>query len=163
LFPVIMYNEVEGWVARRTDKAPPGRKLKTPYRNAEFMSSRDVVFPLDVVAKMNRRVLVLVEGPYDAIRLINYGIPALAMLGTRNYHPDNRIHMMNAGAETIILAMDSDDAGRSVRAEISLSLKEMFNVVHFNCPEGRDPGDMPLDHLEKLLYVAQKEHRKLTR
>jgi len=163
LFPVSMYDEIEGWVARRTDKAPPGKKLKTPYRNATHMSSADTLFPLDTVIGMNRKVLVLVEGPYDAIRLINYNIPALALLGTQNYHQDNRIHMMNAGAETIILAVDSDQGGDSVRLDIALSLREMFNVIHFECPPEEDPGSMPKRYLHKLWEIARAEQLRIVK
>jgi len=161
LFPVPMYGEIEGWVARRTDKAPPGQKLDTPYRNATDMSSLDVLYPLDYVIKMKRRVVVLVEGPYDAIRLVNYGIPALSILGTGNYHDDNRIHMMNAGARGVILAMDSDEAGESARLEIAPSLREMFDVKHFVCPDGKDPGNMPKEYLHRLWEVVREQERKL--
>lgn len=153
LFPISMYGNIEGWVARRTDKAPPGQKLNTPYRNATDMSSAELLFPLDYVIKMKKRTVVLVEGPYDAIRLVNYGIPALAILGTGNYHPDNRIHILNTRAKTIILAMDSDDAGMLARVNIAPSLKEMFEVKHFFCPEEEgknDPGSMPTPYMDKL-------------
>jgi DNA primase len=156
LFPVSMYGEIEGWVARRTDKAPPGQKLDTPYRNAKHMSSAEALYPLDHVIGMKRRVVVLVEGPYDAIRLVNYGIPALSILGTGNYHPDNRMHILNAGARAVILAMDADEAGETARLDIAPSIREMFDLKHFVCPDGKDPGNMPKAYMDRLWRMVRE-------
>ncbi len=156
LIPAMMYDQVEGWVARRTDKAPPGEKLDMPYRNAPGMSSQDVLFPLDTVIEMQPETVVLVEGPMDAMRLINYNIPALAILGTRNYIPDNRVHILNTGAVKVVLAMDGDEAGDAVRLEIAPSIREMFELVHFICPPGKDPGNMDKEHLDLLWRMTRK-------
>lgn len=162
LMPIMMYGEVEGWVARRTDEAPPGQKLEMPYRNAPGMSSQDVLFPLDTVINMQPDTVVLVEGPMDAMRLVNYNIPALAILGTRNYISDNRSHILNTGATTVILAMDGDEAGEEARFDIAPSIREMFNLTHFICPEGKDPGNMPRSYLDKLWRMTRKTkaHRR---
>jgi len=156
LFPVMMYDEVKGWVARRLDEAPPGEKLLKPYRNAPNMSSKDVLFPLDAVIAMNRKVVVLVEGPYDALRLVNYNIPALAIMGTRNYDDSNRTHLINANAEAVVVAMDGDEGGEGVRYDIAASLMEMFPVKHFMCPEKKDPGNMPMPHLNRLYRLVKR-------
>ncbi len=156
LIPVSLYGEVEGWVARRTDSAPPGEKLDMPYRNAPGMSSQDVLFPLDAVIAMHPETVVLVEGPMDAMRLVNYNIPALAILGTRNYVPANRSHILNTGAMKVILAMDGDDAGDDVRYEIAPSIRETFDLEHFMCPDGRDPGNMPKAHMDRLWRMTRK-------
>jgi DNA primase len=156
LMPIRMKGILRGWVARRTDSAPPGEKLDMPYRNAPGMSSQDCLFPLDTVTAMQPDVVVLVEGPMDAMRLVNYNIPALAILGTRNYVADNRVHIQNTGATRVILAMDGDEAGDDVRWEISPSIREMFDLAHFVCPPGKDPGNMPRAYLDKLWRVTRK-------
>lgn len=156
LIPVTMYGEVEGWVARRTDKAAPGEKLDMPYRNAPGMSSQDVLFPLDAVIAMEPETVVLVEGPMDAMRLVNYNIPALAILGTRNYIPENRVHILNTGATKVVLAMDGDEAGDEVRYEVAPSIREMFDLEHFMCPDKKDPGNMPKAYLDRLWRMTRK-------
>lgn len=123
------------------------------------MSSAEALYPLDHVIGMKRRVVVLVEGPYDAVRLVNYGIPALSILGTGNYHPDNRMHILNTGAKAVILAMDSDEAGESARLDIAPSIREMFDLKHFVCPDGMDPGGMPKPYLDKLWEVVRETER----
>lgn len=145
LFPIKMYGEVRGWAARRLD----GKK-KTPWFNAPHMSAQDALFPLDLVRKMKKGTVALVEGPHDALRLVNYNIPALAILGCNNYSEDNRVHLLNAGVERVVITMDSDPAGEKARYNIAPSLREMFEVEHFLCPEGKDPGNMPKKELQRL-------------
>jgi len=157
LFPITMYDEVAGWVARRLGAAPPGESLVMPYRNAAHMSSQDCLFPLDYVISMKPECVVLVEGPMDAMRLVNYDIPALSILGTRNYSPGNRIHILNTGATKVILALDGDTAGDEARYEIAPSIREMFDLAHFVCPPGKDPGNMPKDFLDKLWGMTRKK------
>ncbi len=150
LFPISMYKKIKGWVARRLDKALPGEKLLMPYRNDTNMKSTEVLFPLDYVMSMEPDTIVLVEGPYDALRLVNYDIPALAIMGTNNYRPGNRVHLLNAGAERVIVAMDADKGGEGVRYDIARSMRSMFDVEHFMCPDGQDPGSMEKQHLDRL-------------
>lgn len=162
LFPVWMYGNVKGWVARRTDQAPEGEKLVMPYRNEPGMAAKKVIFPLDAVIAMKPHTVVLVEGPYDALRLINFGIPALSTLGTRNYHEDNRIDIMNTGAQRVIDAHDADQAGEEMRIEVGISLREVFDdVQHFICPKGEDPGSMPKEDLMRLWKIVHKKSDSL--
>lgn len=155
LFPVTIRGQVKGWVARRLDKAPPGQKLNKPYRNARHMSSKQMVFPYDPVVKMRRKTLVLVEGPFDALRLINYNIPAISILGTGNFHPSNLGYFINTCGGKIIIAMDNDPAGQKARYEITPHLQEMFDVEHFMCPEKDDPGGMPKAYLDELWRITR--------
>ena len=158
LWPVMMYGKLEGWVARRTDEAAPGEKLKVPYYNAPTMSSQDVLFPFDFTAKMKRKSVVLVEGPYDSLRLLHHRIPALSILGTKNYHTDNGMHLLNMGVETIIIAMDGDEAGDAARLNIAIEIKrdyQDFEVKHFHCPRKEDPGSMGMDYIEALKELTK--------
>jgi len=156
LLPIMMYEELHGWVARRLGKDPPGQKLTMPYRNAPNMSSQEVLYPFDYVVEMEPETVVLVEGPMDALRLVNYDIPALAIMGTRNYVPENRSHISNTGADKVIIAMDGDDAGDAARYDMAPSLREMFEVEHFLCPEKKDPGNMPKSLLDTLWRMTRK-------
>lgn len=149
-FPVYQYGELEGYVSRRLDKKKKGQPYKRKYLNAENMPSQKILFPLDAVERMNSDVVVLVEGPLDAVRLLNFDIPALAIMGTNNYHPDNRLDLLNIGADRVIIAMDSDPAGAKAREVIRPNLAEMFEVEDFYCPDAMDPGNMPRSYLKYL-------------
>jgi hypothetical protein len=154
-FPVRQYGELMGWVSRRLDKPIKDVPYKRKYLNAPSMKSSKILFPFDEIERWDTNVVVLVEGPLDAVRLINYDIPALAIMGTANYHPDNRIDLLNLGVERIFLAMDSDTAGKKARREIGPSLAEMFDVDDFFPPHKKDPGNMGLPYMNKLWRLTR--------
>jgi 5S rRNA maturation endonuclease (ribonuclease M5) len=154
-FPVRQYGELMGWVSRRLDKPIEGIPYKRKYMNAPDMKSSKILFPLDEIERWDTEVVVLVEGPLDAVRLINYNIPALAIMGTGNYDEDNRIDLLNIGIERVILAMDSDDAGKKARHVIGPSLSEMFEVSDFYCPHKKDPGNMGRSYMNRLWRLTR--------
>lgn len=155
MLPVKMYGKLEGWTARRLDDPNDEERGETPYKNAPNMSSRDLLYPLDVTAQMRRRTVVMVEGPYDALRLLNYNIPTVAILGTKNYLPENKIHLLNIGVQRVIVAMDEDRGGEEARLDIAMDLRTYFDVEHFRAPEDKDPGNMPFLYLERLAAMAR--------
>jgi DNA primase len=155
LIPVYMYQRLKGWVSRRLDRPKDGVPYKMKYRNAPYMEAKDLLFPYDVVEEMGKSSVVLVEGPYDAVRLINCDIPALAILGTNNWKAESRIDLINLGVERVIVAMDNDTSGRKARAEIIPDLEDDFDVEGFFPPstEGKnDPGAMPYHPCVKKLW-----------
>jgi 5S rRNA maturation endonuclease (ribonuclease M5) len=150
LLPIRWQSELRGWVARRLDD---GKEMK--YRNAPGMKAQDILYPYDLVYKylqpeLANHTAVLVEGGVDSLRLVYNHIPALAILGTRNYDPINRSWLLNLGVERVIIATDSDSAGKKARYEIEPSLEEWFEVEHFYPPHKDDPGGMPQRFVEKL-------------
>jgi 5S rRNA maturation endonuclease (ribonuclease M5) len=146
LFPIAEAGELVNWTARRLDKSDDQR-----YRNYPGVSAKNQVFPFDYVAKMRPSTVVVVEGPYDALRLVNYGIPALAILGTKNWDINKVGLISRVGfVGRIILALDNDTGGQGARLKIALDLKQTFEVDHFIPPPERDPGDMSKAALDQL-------------
>lgn len=151
LWPCWQNEELLGWAARRLDK-----KKEQKYRNAPGMSSTDVLFPYDVLRRLLPKTLrrtqtvVLVEGQFDALRLINNKIPALAILGTNNFRSYNYIPLLNLDIRRVILATDSDPAGKKARPEILADLKKTFDVEQFFPPHEKDPGNMPDLYVKRL-------------
>lgn len=155
LFPIPQGDELMGWVSRRLDKKKRGKPYKKKYLNATNMQSHKILFPLNAVERMNSNVVVLVEGPLDAVRLLNYDIPALAIMGTNNYSPENRLDLLNLGVERVILAMDSDSSGRKARKIVGPNISEMFEVEDFYCPNNMDPGNMPRSYMKRLWKLTR--------
>lgn len=145
LFPIYMYGGLRGWAARRLDEIE-----EMTWRNAPKMRSLEILYPLDIVMGMRPKTIVLVEGAYDALRLINAGIPALAIMGTKNFDPINIVAIVNTGAQRVVIAMDEDDSGEKARYEIAPVLQDTFDVDHFFCPEDEDPGSIGRSLVKKL-------------
>lgn len=99
------------------------------------------LFPFDVakklLRKLNKKFVVLVEGPRDAARLIQAGIPALAILGSKNWTDTKRDLIMTLSGDDIelVLLFDSDAAGQSALSTVKASCKHIFKYLKVKLPE----------------------------
>lgn len=105
--------------------------------------------------------IILGEGPRDALRLYQDGLPGVSILGVTNWTKAKRDLLMEAGVETIILCMDGDKAGNDALKKIKPDLIGYFDVYVFNLNKWRkrlkldkiDPGNAPkivMDRLHKM-------------
>ena len=148
LLPIYQKGETLGWVSRRLDK-----KKHMKYRNSDRLPAKQILYPFDFVQRYFRGTdtVVLVEGPFDAIRLCYHRIPALAIMGTNNYDQENSVLLRGAGIRRIIICTDSDDAGKKCRYDtLAPMLTDLFRVEHYFPPTDRDPGDMPMQCVREL-------------
>lgn len=108
-----------------------------------IFSKRETLFGLDVALKAIRaeKEAIVVEGYMDAISLHAAGITrAVASLGTA--FSEGHARLLHRLTDRVVLAYDSDDAGRrnAVRA-VSIAKKEGLSVRVVNVPEGKDPDE----------------------
>jgi len=140
-----------GWVSRRMDK---NKKMK--YRNSTGLPSEKILYPLHIVKQMKSKSVALVEGPVDALKLIDRDIPALSIMGSKNYHKSNRIILLNLGIERVVVAMDGDKAGDECREKMGPSIEELFETDYYDCPRKKDPGDLPKKEYRKLWELVNQ-------
>ncbi len=149
LLPIQQRSKLVGWVARRLDKQQFMR-----YKNCPGLPAKQILYPYDFVDRhFNDRVVVLVEGPFDALRLCRHHIPALAIMGTNNYTKKKQTMLYELGRRTkrVIICTDADDAGKKCRYEtLDPMLREYFAVEHYFPPANKDPGNMPMDCIREL-------------
>lgn len=126
------------------------------------------LFPYDYVEKLirktNRKYVVLVEGARDALRLLEKGYPALAILGTNNWSRKklDLINLLNI--DFVVIMMDADDPGVAARREIKELIKNkietkvvkldkiQYNIQgKFEKKDAWDPGNIPEKYLNKIL------------
>jgi 5S rRNA maturation endonuclease (ribonuclease M5) len=115
------------------------------------------LFPLDFTKKLIKKrglsTIVLVEGPRDALRCLQYGIPAVGILGSGNWS-DTKSDMVAAlNPVRIITAFDGDKAGRGVTKKVYETFKGEFAVFNFRFDkygEDLDPGNAPPKIMKKL-------------
>jgi hypothetical protein len=125
------------------------------------------------MTSLGKSSVVLVEGPRDALRLLSYGIPCMAILGTHSWSDKKSGLLEAAGVDRIITCFDGDEAGKiatnlivygktvnkAVRPNFT-PLENLFTVKAvklWNLPipkdfaEGKfDPGNLPDSYLQKL-------------
>jgi hypothetical protein len=152
-FPVMVRRKLRGYIRARLRK----KKDKPSYLNSPGKWSLNYgLFPLDTAIELMRRttrnILVLAEGPRDALRLISLGIPAVAILGTHSWSVTKTKMLELSGVDTVVLMFDGDAAGRKATALVSKEVGIHLNVKKFLLPLGEDldPGNVPLEYITKL-------------
>lgn len=127
--PVFIKGNLRGHITARMKKED-GRPS---YINSSGKwSERYGLFPYDHAVRNRPKVVVLVEGPRDALRLLSYGIPAIAILGTQSWSETKSKLVEMTGAETVILAFDGDDAGLRAIELVRPLLSKLVKVKVFS-------------------------------
>jgi DNA primase len=152
VFPVLNKNgTIIGSVARRLDKSS-----FMPWLNAPGPWARKALFPLHTMQRPLTTV-VLVEGPFDALRLNYLGIPALSILGTSNWTPQKLSTLEGMCVKRVVICMDGDKAGRICESQIFEATEGVIRRKRFRLPienPGVDPGNMNEELVEALRGFA---------
>ena len=172
--PVYVNEELRGYIKARLKKVLG----KTSYINSKSnWTSEYGLFPFDYSVNMSSGTIVLVEGQRDALRLISYGIPALAILGTQSW-TDRKARLLEMfGVKKIVLLLDGDPAGIAGTKLALKYLKPYYDVCVIalwripgnpyeawkDLPKSErkanksmlwDPGNMP----EKIIHQIKRKY-----
>lgn len=127
--PVYIRKHLRGYIRARLRKSADAPS----YLNSKGKwSESHGLFPYDYAVEMMKangsRTLTLVEGPRDALRLLGFGIPAIAILGTHSWSPQKSRYLELSGAHNIVIMMDGDSAGIAAEDLVMPHLKTMFTT-----------------------------------
>jgi len=107
-------------------------KWKFPYR----LPRNRLLYGYHHTPNRHHTGLVLVEGPWDVLRLAQLGIPAVALFGV---HLSARQQEILHPLANLVVLMDGDKAGRHAAVTIHQKLP---NSKVISLPEGLDPDDL---------------------
>ena len=152
--PVYVFGRLEGYIKARMEK----EEGKTSYVNArgKWSASKGLLFFDPAVKLMQQRgltTMILSEGPRDSIRSLMNRIPAVSVIGARNWGDEKRFLLEQAGVENIIIFMDGDQAGKDATELIYENTKDYFNVKFLNLwkyKKDYDPWNCPQTFIDKL-------------
>lgn len=156
LLPVWVNGHLEGAVRARMRKKRGALSYVTS--EGPWVKNKGL-FPFDHVRTLiqDNKGIALVEGPRDALALIDKGIPALAVLGAKNWGREKRDLLLSLEAPKIVLAFDGDQAGVAASNDVWRSLKGLARVSVLKLKQasdelGRsvDPANMPREWRQKL-------------
>jgi len=125
------------------------------YINSGGEWAKKGLFPYDYVRLMLKsvNVLALVEGPRDALNLIQYGMPALAILGSQNWsqYKAELVELLNP--DKIVLMFDGDEAGNRAYEKVVAYFKyfDKNSLLRFNFDKDKDPADLKKEEVENLI------------
>lgn len=155
LLPVNMFGELVGWVNVWYMTVDT---VKDKVKNMKGEWVKEALYPIDYVK--NAPYLVLVEGQYDALRLIYEKIPAVSIFGTNNWTSSLVDVIKVFSFKHIFVLMDGDRSGRDAGIRVYNDLVEQCNVTLIDLPDGRDPGNLKQDEIKKLKKLFKKKRNE---
>jgi 5S rRNA maturation endonuclease (ribonuclease M5) len=131
--PIVVNKCMVGGIKALMER-PPTKDILAYVNSSGVWAREKGLFPLDHVRKQARkyRRIIIVEGARDALRLIACGLPAVAILGTHNWDEKKRDLLIAIGIESVVLMMDSDEAGRKAQRKIKRSCAGLLEVKSIN-------------------------------
>lgn len=130
LWPVYMDGRFRGCMASRLyhDTWP-----KT--RNLGGLDAKRVLFPFDHPLVKGSRAVCLVEGQFDALRLLSRGVPAVSIMGTANWSVHKLERLAARGVDRLVIVMDGDVAGERAADDIAEAARDRFDVRTLPLPD----------------------------
>ncbi len=152
LFPAYVNGELVGGI-KAVNR--PRATTKRKYVNASGEWSRSVgLFPLHY--KRVWPTVVLVEGPRDALTLLQQGIPALATLGTLSWSEAKRDLLLASGVKRVLVAADGDAAGEQAATLLMKSLHGYVPRRRVTMPADEDPASVPKSFWKPYRHLWSK-------
>lgn len=145
--PISVFGEEIGGINCILDRK--SSKIRA-YFNSSDLKSKKALFPYDYVKKRNKGIIIISEGPRDVLNLNQYGLSALAILGTRSWSDYKKDLILSLNPKKIILALDPDEAGEKATRRIYRDFKNFVKVTVLKLPKGKDPADLDIKDIIKL-------------
>jgi DNA primase len=121
------------------------------FKNTPGLPKSKTLFNLHRVKKSDK--VYIVESSFDAIRLDQLGIPAVATLGANV--SNKQIELLQKYFNNIIVIADNDEAGGNMKDRIVERLGSRVSVIKIN-KQYKDIGDMPDEEIQSLGFSFDK-------
>lgn len=139
---------VDGTIRRNFDPSADKHNRKyvypTGFRKASILYAHELI---------DGPVVVVCEGPIDALRLWDAGIPAVALLGAVLSDAQEQL-LRDVPSAILVIMTDNDDAGRRAGKRIAERVEDRFLVAWPTWQLGVDPGGLDTATLRQLVDDA---------
>ena len=157
VIPVTIDSEIKGCVKARWEKQEGMTGFYNSLNENKKWSRTFGLLGFDYVKTMYKqgaeRIVFLTEGPRDALHLQAHNIPAIAILGIKNWSEEKREILLSLNPEKIVILPDNDKPGKK-GAEKILSTFHGNNVGIENLSKMKrppeDPAAMSRNHIRLL-------------
>lgn len=150
VFPVRVFDETLGTITCMLEKV----KGEKSYINSRGDWAHVSMFPYDHVRGMFRRMrpgrrpVLVVEGPRDALTLVQAGIPALATIGSYTAWTEQKARLvLDLEPDLIVLAFDGDEIGQLATKVAARSFRGHARLRKLDFPEDEDPADLDSERM----------------
>ena len=128
-----------GYAGRRLDPQQARRYGK--WKFPPGLPKRELLYGFHHIATQPSQGLVVVESPWSVMRLMQIGLPTVALLGIQL--SGTQLQLLRQSPR-IVLMLDGDDAGRSASRKIANALTQhtAIRIHRIELPQGLDPDDL---------------------
>ncbi len=134
-----------GYAGRRLH--PKQVQLYGKWKLPPALPKKTLLYNFHRLCSYTHKALVIVEGPWDVMRLAQLNIPAVALLGI---HLSTTQRDLLQTIQRVILMRDGDCAGRRAATRIRNALEPTTNVHTITLPLDHDPDDLTDDQLSSI-------------
>jgi hypothetical protein len=158
LYLPCMVNGVEvGGVRANIEKRGKSNYFNTPGSWTKTLGLFPYDYTLQMLEETGIRTLVLTEGVRDPLNSLQFGIPALAILGVQNWSETKAELILNLPIDRVVLAFDPDEAGDMATKNVYKTLKDEIPCRRFDFSkygDNIDPGCMSSGIAKKLRNLS---------
>lgn len=161
--PVNVNGKLRGYVNAKVEKPTDDKPsyLNAKASNGVNWSRKWGLIYFDYAIKLMRKrglkTIALCEGPRDSLRYLKRKIPAVSVLGAKNWSAAKRELLEDAGVEKIIISFDGDDAGLMATKAVYKDVRHYFDTKYLALWKHRTPrldkhGDQMKKEIREGVY-----------
>ena len=141
--PSLSIPTLDGLILRKLEGSPK-------YWNRQGMKKSRMLYASPVV---DGPVVAICEGPIDALKCWEAGIPGVAIFGSHMSVEQERL-LRALECEFLVIMTDNDDAGRLCGRNIEKRVSDRFITSWPEWRDGSDPGDCDTSTLRSMVANA---------
>ncbi len=142
-----LHGQLVAYAGRALDNGPPKYKLPAGFRKALEL------FNLQQAMASGARIVIVVEGYFDCVRVHQAGFPCVvALMGSSLSAAQESA--LRRHFEGIVLMLDGDAAGRAASEAVATRLSGWRSVQLVRVPDGSQPDQLSPATLRQLLVMA---------
>jgi DNA primase len=141
--------ELVAYAGRAIDGSEPRYKFPTGFHKSMELFN---------LQRVRREVsVVLVEGFFDCMKVIQAGFPCVALMGSTMSRTQE--HLLAEYFGNVGVMLDGDDAGRGAAPDIADRLQRVVYQVHsIELPQNAQPDNLSVDELRRILNETVNAH-----
>lgn len=122
------------------------------YKNSfgDWSKKRIAFFDQICTVFRGSKTLAIVEGSADALRLIDYNIPAIPLLGVSTW-TKSKASQVAAIFEHAVVCLDADNAGQPAQAQVLSTLAPLMRATGIQLQPKEDPASLPSRDFSALI------------
>lgn len=151
--PCFQNKEKVGYIRGLVNR--PSKKV-LGYINSSGKWVSKTLFCFDYAKQFDTDWVVVVEGPRDCLNLLQYKIPAVAILGCSNL-TKMKVELLLSSWSKIICGFDPDDAGDLATQKLKDLVGKRAELKKLYFEEGTDPADITKEEAEEIAKLGESK------